>query len=207
MVQPVAAKAICPAQAARACFTASQLSSFDGFAPGPLWIGRRVSALGLNKARGAIAALIVALLVAAPALADSLAPRAGWSVHDTDLAYDTLIARVQDAVKAEGMFVVTQAGPTKAAANRGIEIPGNRVIGVYNNDYAVRTIRLSVPAMIEAPIRFYVTEDSDGTATLSYKTPSFVFAPYFDEGGADLKALAAELDKKFSAIAARSIDK
>lgn len=150
-------------------------------------------------------ALIIALLVTTPALADSIAPRAGWALHDTNLAYDTLIARVKDAVKAEGMFVVTQAGPTGAAANRGIEIPGNRVIGVYNNDYAVRAIRLSVPAMIEAPIRFYVTEDSDGSATLSYKTPSFVFSSYFEEGGADLKALAAELDKKFSAIAARSI--
>ena len=50
-------------------------------------------------------------------------------------------------------------------------------------------------------IRFYLTENADGTATLSYKSPSFVFAPYADEGGADLAALAAELDAVFAGIA------
>lgn len=147
---------------------------------------------------------VAAILIAALAHAGSVAPRDGWAVHDTGHSYDTLIARVKDAVKAEGLIVVTEAGPTKAAAARGIEIPGNRVIGVYNNDYAVRAIRLSVPAMIEAPIRFYVTEDEDGAATLSYKTPGFVFSPYFGEGGDGLMALAAELDEKFAAIAKRA---
>ena len=32
-------------------------------------------------------------------------------------------------------------------------------------------------AMIEAPIRLYVTENLDGTATPSYKTPTTVYAP------------------------------
>jgi uncharacterized protein (DUF302 family) len=59
----------------------------------------------------------------------------------------------------------------------------------------------SVAAGIEAPIRFYVTENSDGTATLSYKRPSFAFAPYLDEGGNALRLLAAELDHIFARIA------
>ena len=59
----------------------------------------------------------------------------------------------------------------------------------------------SISAGIEAPIRFYVTENPGGTATLSYKKPSFVFAPYFDEGGEALKTLADELDKIFARIA------
>ncbi len=141
------------------------------------------------------------LLLVGQAYAGSVAPREGWAVHDTDQDYKTLIDSLKKAVKANGMFVVTQAGPTGAAKKRGIEIPGNRVIGVYNNKFAVRAIRLSVAAMIEAPIRFYVTEDADGTATLSYKTPGFVFAPYFAEGGAELEALAAELDDIFEKIA------
>ena len=59
--------------------------------------------------------------------------------------------------------------------------------------------------MIEAPIRFYVTEDADGSATLSYKTPSFVFGPYFDEGGEALQALAGELDQIFDQIATQAV--
>ncbi len=143
---------------------------------------------------------------ALPALADSIAPRNGWAVYESAHSYADLVDRVKAEVKAEpGLLVVTQAGPTKAAASRGIAIPGNRVIGVYGPDFAVRAIGLSVPAMIEAPIRMYVTEDSDGSATVSYKTPTMVFSPYFEEGGDDLRALAAELDGKFKAIAERAV--
>ena len=152
-----------------------------------------------------LTAILSALLLITSANAGSVTPREGWAVHDTALEYDALIDRLKNAVKANGMFVVTQAGPTGAAKNRGIEIPGNRVIGVYNNNFAVRAIRLSVPAMIEAPIRFYVTEDEDGTATLSYKTPSHVFRPYFAEGGDELVALATELDEIFARIATAAI--
>jgi uncharacterized protein (DUF302 family) len=147
--------------------------------------------------------LPLALICAAgAAAAQSIAPRPGWAVQATAKSYDTLIADLKSAVKAQGLIVVTQAGPTKAAAARGITIPGNRVLGVFNNDYAVKVLETSAAAMIEAPIRFYVTEAPDGSATLSYKTPSHVFAPYLDEGGNALAALAAQLDGDFAAIAA-----
>ncbi|WP_298854542.1 DUF302 domain-containing protein [uncultured Ruegeria sp.] len=125
----------------------------------------------------------------------------GWAVHPTDKSYGELVDATKAAIKENGLIVVTQAGPTKAAAARGITIPGNRVIGAFNNDYAVRVLETSTNAMIEAPIRFYVTENKDGTATLSYKTPSFVFAPYTSEGGQELLDIAAELDTKFQSVA------
>ena len=144
--------------------------------------------------------LFAAALLATPAAAD-VVPRIGWSVTPTTHSYDDLIDRIKAAVSKQGLIVVTQAGPTKAAKRRGIEIPGNRVIGVFNNKYAVRTLEASTAAMIEAPIRFYVTENDDGTATLSFKTPSHVFSPYAEEGGEELAVIAAELDAKFTAIA------
>ena len=98
------------------------------------------------------------------------------------------------------MGVVTQAGPTGAAKARGITIPGNRVIGLFNNVFAVNILNLSTAAMIEAPIRMYVTENADGTATLSYKLPSTVFAPYVGEDGPELATLASDLDTIFAAI-------
>lgn len=143
--------------------------------------------------------LFIALL--ASPLAAEMAPRAGWSVTPTSRTYSELIDAVKAAAKVNGMGVVTLAGPTGAAKNRGIVIPGNRIIGLFNNDYAVRILDLSTAAMIEAPIRMYVTESEGGSATLSYKLPSFVFEPYFAEGGQDLIAAAEELNGIFEAIA------
>ena len=148
--------------------------------------------------------LLFAVPLAAEEVAD-LTPRDGWAVHRTDKSFDALVKATLAATKSNGMGVVTQAGPTGMAAKRGITIPGNRVIGIFNNDFAVKILRLSPHAMIEAPVRFYVTENADGTATLSYKRPSEVFAPYAAEGGADLAALASDLDARFAAIAAAAI--
>jgi uncharacterized protein (DUF302 family) len=76
------------------------------------------------------------------------------------------------------------------------------VVGVYRNDFAVRMLEASVPAGIEAPIRFYMTENPDGTASLTYRMPSAVFAPY---ESADLDAMAAELDEIWQRIVADTI--
>ncbi|MEX0301258.1 MAG: DUF302 domain-containing protein [Leisingera sp.] len=144
-------------------------------------------------------------LAASAAAAGSIGPRDGWAVHATPKTYEQLIEDVKAAAKAEGLGVVTQAGPTKAAAARGITIPGNRVIGLFNNDFAVKILALSTAAMIEAPVRMYVTETKDGSATLAYKLPSHVFAPYADEGGEALAALAEQLDRRFALIAQRAL--
>ena len=143
----------------------------------------------------------VMLIFPVLAAAQSVAPRDGWVVIDTGKDHATLLKDLMSAVTANSMAVVTQAGPTDTAKSRGITIPENRVIGVFNNEFAVNILALSTAAMIEAPIRFYVTENTDGTATLSYKTPGFVFAPYLDEGGKRLAGLAAQLDAIFETIA------
>lgn len=145
--------------------------------------------------------LLSLLLWGAAAHADGLQPRDGWVVMPSEKAFDVLLDDLKAAVKASGMAIVTQAGPTGAAARRGITIPNNRVLGVFNNVFAVRILKLSDAAMIEAPIRFYLTEDDNGAATLSYKTPSFAFTPYMAEAGEDLTAAAADLDAIFLAIA------
>ena len=131
-------------------------------------------------------------------------PRDGWQIIVTDMTHTELLDRLVASVPDEGMGVVTQAGPTAAARARGVEIPENRVVGVFNNAYAVDILALSTAAMIEAPVRFYVTENADGSATLSWKEPSFVFAPYTAEGGEALAELARELDSRFEAIASRA---
>jgi uncharacterized protein (DUF302 family) len=148
---------------------------------------------------------LAAPLLAFPALAQSVVTeREGWRVDTTDKDYATLLSDLKEAVKAEGMGLVTEAGPTEVAASRGETIPGNRVVGVFRNDFAVTIIRAVPAAMIEAPIRFMVMEEPDGTATLAYERPSSVFAPYMDEGGETLSTAASELDTLFAAIADRA---
>ena len=144
-------------------------------------------------------------LSTAMARADSVLPREGWQVIATPKSYSDLVEDLKTAVKAQKMLLVTQASASAGAKGRGITIPGNRVVGVYRNDYALRMLDASVAAGIEAPIRFYVTENSDGTATLSWKTPGFVFKPYMEEGGEALAELAAELDIVFQTIADQAV--
>ncbi len=152
-----------------------------------------------------IAALMLAVIGLASPLAAEIASRTGWEVHASEKDFVTLLSDLKSAVKDHGMGIVTEAGPTGAAAARGITIPGNKVLGVFSNDYAVEILGLSTAAMIEAPIRFYVTENEDGTASLSYKTPTYVFAPYLPEAGEKLAAVAARLDTAFAAIATSAL--
>ncbi len=154
-----------------------------------------------------VAMIFVVLGSASLAAASGLESRPGWRVISSGFTFDDLVGRVKDAVGEEKMLLVTQASASEGAKGQGIAIPGNRIMGVYRNDYARRMLKASVAAGIEAPIRFYVTENPDGTATLSWKTPSHVFAPYMEEGGAELKALATELDAVFEAIAAKAVGK
>ncbi len=148
-----------------------------------------------------LATLCLFLVLGFPANSQ-IAERPGWSVISTNHDYGTLVDRVLSAAKSHKIGVVSHASATvgaKRVLNR--DIPGNSVIGLYHPRFAVRMLEASVAAGIEAPIRVYVTENGDGSATLSYKTPSHVFAPYLDEGGDELKALAIELDALFAALA------
>ena len=152
-----------------------------------------------------IRVLTVLLLGALALAADSAAAQEwsappGWEVAKTRHSYANLIERLDAAVKANKMGLVTRASATLGAKSLGKTIPGNMVIGVYHPRFAVRMLAASIAAGIEAPIRFYVTENADRTATLSYKTPTAVFAPYSD-GGEKLTEMARELDAIFAKIA------
>jgi len=148
-----------------------------------------------RASRLSLALLVAGLLfAAAPAGAAVPAVRA----LPTEMGFDALAKRLSEAVAANGMGVVARASASAGAAARGIKIPGNMVVMVFRNDFALRMLAASVPAGIEAPLRFYVTENADGGATLSYPLPSRVFAPY---GNKLLDEMAAELDTIFARIA------
>ncbi|MCZ7566245.1 MAG: DUF302 domain-containing protein [Burkholderiales bacterium] len=142
-----------------------------------------------------------ALAAAALALAAAADAQGGGApdpvVVASPHAFDALVARVERSIEANKMGLVAQASASRGAAARGVKIRGNAVLMVFRNDYAVRMLAASVPAGIEAPLRLYVTEGPDGRASVTYRRPSAVFAPY---GSAALDAMARELDPVFEKI-------
>ena len=129
----------------------------------------------------------------------------GWVIEPTGHDYAELVERVDAAVAKSPLNVVTRASATVGAKSLGQKIPGNIVVDVFAPQFAIRLLDVSVAAGIEAPLRLYITENTDGTATLSYKTASHVFAPYAAEGGQMLSALATELDTTLEQIAEQAI--
>lgn len=148
--------------------------------------------------------LSIAVGINTPAVGASEMPYPGTQVIKTPFGFKALHQRLEAAVEKNKVFVVTRASASAGAKGRGITIPGNLVIGVYRNDFAVRMLKASVPAGIEAPLRFYLTENADKTATLTYRKPSAVFKPY---GSKELDALATELDGIWAAIVRDTVKK
>lgn len=109
---------------------------------------------------------------------------------------------LEQAVAEQKMALVCHANAQAGAAARGVKIKGNQVLMVFRNDFAVRLLAADPRAGFEAPIRIYVHENPDGTATVSYLPPSAVLAPYPHP---EVKKVAAELDPIFKAIADRAL--
>ncbi len=151
----------------------------------------------LKKAALAMVSIVMISAGMTAAAADKSDPYPGTVTIKSNHGFDALAARIEKAVAEHKMGLVAQASASRGAAARGVKIPGNLVLMVFRNDYAVRMLNASVPAGIEAPLRIYITENPDGTASLTYRTPSAVFAPY---GSKALDEMAKELDGIFQNI-------
>jgi len=160
------------------------------------WVARRSLDVKIAFAVTASAVLLAAAF-ASQTFAQSAAPYPGTVNLATKHSFDVLVERVEQAIAANKMGLVAQASASRGASSRGVKIPGNAVLEVFRNDYAVRMLAASVPAGIEAPLRIYVTENADRTASVTYRKPTAVFAPY---GSKALDEMARELDPIFERI-------
>ena len=155
-----------------------------------------------------LSALSIALLFGAverPSEAANAAFYPGAKMIATSFTFGQLRNSLEAAIEKSGMYVVTSASAGAGAKRRGIDIPSNLVLGIYRNDFAVLMLKASVPSGIEALLRFYVTGNADGTATLTYREPSAVFRAYVS---ADLDKLATEeLDAIWTEIVTGTMSK
>jgi len=116
--------------------------------------------------------------------------------------FPQVVGALERAITEEKMGLVCQANAQRGAATRGVTIKGNQVLMVFRPDFAVRLLAADAKAGFEAPIRLYVYENADGTATVSYLPPTAVFAAYRHP---EVQAVAAELDPIFRAIVDRAL--
>ncbi|MGF1561496.1 MAG: DUF302 domain-containing protein [Geminicoccaceae bacterium] len=158
-----------------------------------------------NLIRAAVATAALLLYAAVAQAGSTLSERPGWVIMPSAHDYATLVERTNKAVEDSPINIVTRASATVGAKSLGKTIPGNMVIGVYGPQFAVRMLDASVQAGIEAPLRLYLTENDDGTASLSYRTATHVFEPYFDDGGEALQSLASDLDGVLESIANQAV--
>ncbi len=137
-----------------------------------------------------IVALITAI-GAAPLRAENTAPYSGMRQVDTGTPFTAYVTKLKAAIAANKMGIVAHACATCGARNIGVTIAGNQVVMIYHPKFAVRMLKASIAAGIEAPLRLYLTENADGTARLTYRLPSHTFGAY---EVADLDAMGKELD-------------
>lgn len=138
------------------------------------------------------------------ALAGSAGPGAGPATAQdgrvtavSRAPFQKVAEALEQAIVEQKMALVCHANAQQGAAARGVKIAGNQVMMVFRNDFAVRLLAADPRAGFEAPIRIYLYENPDGTATVSYLPPSVVFAPYAHP---EVRKVAAELESVFRAI-------
>lgn len=141
--------------------------------------------------------LTIALLFLVLNFQTATAQTSGTIIIETGQPFAAYLKKLKGAIQANKMGIVAEACATCGAKNIGVIIPGNRVVMIFNPHFAVRMLKASEAAGIEAPLRLYVTENPDKTAKLTYRTPSAVFGIYKVPA---LDDMAKELDAIFKKI-------
>jgi uncharacterized protein (DUF302 family) len=112
------------------------------------------------------------------------------------------VATLKRTIAEANLTLVCHADAQRGAAARGVSIKGNQVLMIFRNDLAVRLLKADPAAGFEAPLRIYLYENPDGTATITYRAPTVVFASYPHP---EVAAVARELDPIVRAIVDRAL--
>lgn len=145
----------------------------------------------------AVAALL--LFVCTAARAENATPYSGTRILETGKPFLPYVDALKKSIRDNKMVLIGLACATCGAKAIGEAVAGNRVFLFFNPHYAVRMLRASEAAGIEAPIRIYVTETSEAKARVTYRLPSHTFGAYEVEA---LETLGTDLDKAVEKILA-----
>lgn len=152
--------------------------------------------------KSVLTSLALLVLIAHPAMAENPAPYSGMVTVETGKPFKSFVKQVRPAIKKHKFNIVGVACGSCAVKSLGKTVPGNRVFFFFAPRYAARMLAASTAAGIEAPLRFYVTEDPDRTAKVTYRLPSQVFGAYEVP---ELTTMGKELDKMMTTILAAAL--
>jgi uncharacterized protein (DUF302 family) len=161
-----------------------------------------VSVIQGNFMKSIFAGLALLICLAQPVMAENPAPYSGMVTVETGKSFRAFVKQVRPAIKKHKFNIVGVACGSCAVKSMGKTVPGNRVFFFFAPRYAARMLAASTAAGIEAPVRFYVTEDPDGTAKVTYRLPSHVFGAYEVP---ELTIMGKELDKMMTTILAAAV--
>src|SRR5947209_15040438 len=95
--------------------------------------------------RWQIATRLAIVLLVAPMRVTVAAPPESVTVI-VKRGFDETVARIEQAVESHALVHIATASASRAAAGRGITIPGNAVVLAFNTEHALRLPPASVPA-------------------------------------------------------------
>lgn len=84
---------------------------------------------------------------------------------------------LEDAVKANGLGIVSKIDAQANLKKIGMDIRGNAILEVFSPKYAKMLFNANIKAGIEPPLRIYIFDDNDGTHVEYYK-PSEIFSKW-----------------------------
>lgn len=145
--------------------------------------------------------LVIAACIVSPVVTPAFA-EPGKVTLTSEAPFAKVAAALVTSIGDHNMGLVCRANAQQGAAARGVKIAGNQVFMVFRNDFAVRLLAVVPAAGFETPIRIYLYENQDGTATLAYVKPSALLRAYPHPTVAQV---AAELDPIFEQIVTQAL--
>jgi len=110
--------------------------------------------------------------------------------------YVAVTEALQDSIAHESLKLLYEIDVQNALGHAGHTVLGARLMFFFHPRLVYRVLQLDWSAMVEAPLKFLVIEQSDGT-TVRWADPAVAFARYNNpapvEFGQDLSAVAARI--------------
>jgi len=114
-----------------------------------------------------------------------------------------VVSRLRDAITANDVWVLHEIDPQTLLRKGGYAIAAARQIFFFHPRLMARLLTADAAALIEAPLKFAVTELEDGGVAVRWLDPEAAFARY---NHPDLTSLGKELAQLCEHIADRTFE-